>query len=87
MSGAGDMEFRPLHYVIEAERLLMTTERLDGEFLAWPLHVATKSWTTAREFKEAFVAAIERRLERTRTWRQWPQIADQIGAAFTKVAA
>lgn len=46
-------------YEIQAERLVETTERSNGTFYDWPVHMAEKTWVDVTTFNEAFAEALE----------------------------
>ncbi len=47
-------------YIIPTERLLETTQREDGTYYDWPLHMAEKTWVQLDDFLEAFSEAVKK---------------------------
>jgi len=45
-------------YDFAADRLLETTDRHNGTFYDWPVHMAEKDWVDIEAFIEAFQAAL-----------------------------
>ncbi len=46
-------------YDFNAERLTETTDRANGTFYDWPVHMAEKTWVNVEAFNEAFKQALE----------------------------
>ncbi len=46
-------------YECHAKRLTETTDRMNGTFYDWPVHMAEKTWVDVEAFNEAFEQALE----------------------------
>lgn len=59
-------------YYVDTKRFLETTDRLNGVFYDWPLHMSEKNWVCLSDFLDALLYAMRRAYADSKIdWLMW----------------